>query len=215
VIFNNRADYGMGALILLYGDIRPRFFVEHVDKIERMQHHSGIITDSDDNTVKTINNMLCADYLSSVGLPPQTLKELQVMPFPFMVTYPGSAKGIIRALHYITPEGYGVFTAEMPRNASLTLCRLQHEGVLATADAALQKVAAVPEASAVFLFSCSLRHFLLGLRPLDEIKQVHEALQAKIPYHLAYSGGEICPLVDAAGQAQNHIHNYSFTACVL
>jgi hypothetical protein len=38
---------------------------------------------------------------------------------------------------------------------------------------------------------------------------------AAAPYRLWYAGGEICPAENAEGRLVNHIHNFSFAACVL
>jgi hypothetical protein len=35
-----------------------------------------------------------------------------------------------------------------------------------------------------------------------------------MPFFMAYSGGEICPVKDRIGVLQNRFHNFTFVACI-
>jgi hypothetical protein len=55
---------------------------------------------------------------------------------------------------------------------------------------------------------------MLGMNSEDELRAAVNRLgDAATPYHIGYSGGEICP-VYADGKPRNRFHNFTFTACV-
>jgi hypothetical protein len=65
------------------------------------------------------------------------------------------------------------------------------------------------------MLPCVTRYIVLHPNSDAEIKKVIEKVGDKIPYWLAYSGGEICPVRGKDGKLRNRLHNYTFSACVL
>ncbi|MDR2529851.1 MAG: FIST C-terminal domain-containing protein [Synergistaceae bacterium] len=212
-VIHNGAFYSESAsLLLMQGNIKPRFFLGSVDHFEEMRKQHGIVTESEGNTVKKINDMLFLDYFTSIGLP---ISELiyPALPVPFMANYHDGAKSVARVLHTIAPEGWGVFTAEMPVGVTIAVHRLDGNGVLATAESMARTLARLKDVSGFLIHSCALRYMLLGLRAGEEARLGLKPLHDGTPYQFSYSGGEICPLVSEAGDLLNRSHNFSFIAC--
>ena len=68
---------------------------------------------------------------------------------------------------------------------------------------------------ALFL-PCIIRYIMLAPIHDREIALVDEKMEngRYMPFSLAYSGGEICPVKDRMGVLQNRFHNFTFIACI-
>jgi hypothetical protein len=214
VIFNGAAFSDEAALLLIYGDIKPRFFVENIGDSENIQEQHGIITEADGCVLKKVNDMVFLDYISEIGLSPEIMRTVKAFPVPFKVNYNEGTKSLIRVLFSITPEGYAVFASEMPVGGSLSLQRLDYGNVVKTAESMANTLASLRGFSGAILYSCVGRNLMLGLKSNDEMCEIAKKLDADAPYLFCYAGAEICPLEDEAGALVNHSHNYSLIACV-
>jgi hypothetical protein len=213
VICNGDALSDEAALLLLCGDVRPRFFVENVSCPEDLQEQLGIITESDGCLLKRVNDMPFLEYVEDVGISSEIMRSVKVFPVPFKVNYNEGTKSLIRVLYSVTPEGYAVFASDMPMGASFSMQRFSYDSVMETVENMAEALAALPDVSGVLMYSCVGRNFRLGRRANDEMR----ALAARLggtTYHLSYANGEICPLEDETGALVNHSHNYSLVACV-
>jgi hypothetical protein len=214
VICNGEIFSDAAALLLLCGDVRPRFFVENVSRSESLQEQQGVITESDGCLLKQVNDMPFLDYIASIGVPSDVLKEIKAFPVPFKVNYNEGTKSLLRVLFSVTPEGHAVFSSEMPIGGSFSMQRLDYNSVMETVESMADSLSSLRDVSCVILHSCVSRNFLLGRRDNDELSRFAELLGEKTPYCLSYAGTEICPLEDEKGTRINHSHNYSLIACV-
>ena len=214
VIYGGAFYPDSASLLLMHGDVKPRFFLGSVDHFEEMRKQHGVVTQSEGNIVKKINDMLFLDYFTSIGLPISDL-IYPALPVPFMVNYHDGTKSVARVLHTVTPEGWGVFTAELPAGTTIAVHRLDGSGVLATAEGMVRTLARLKGVSGLLIHSCALRYMLLGLRAGEEAQVGLKPLHGSAPYQFSYSGGEICPLVNEKGALLNRSHNFSFIACAL
>jgi hypothetical protein len=76
---------------------------------------------------------------------------------------------------------------------------------IATADAA---------GKALLIFSCVGRFFAQGYNNAAEMEQTR-ALLGTVPFHLCYSGTELCPVYGKDGGLTNRSHNDTIVICVL
>ncbi|MDR2771478.1 MAG: FIST C-terminal domain-containing protein [Clostridiales Family XIII bacterium] len=214
VICNGEIFSQAAALLLLYGNVRPRFFVENVSRLESMQDLQGVITESDGYLLKRVNDMPFLDYIEAIGMSPEIMRNVKAFPVPFKVNYNEGTKSLIRILFSVTPKGDAVFAGEMPVGGSLSMQRLDYYSVMDTVESMANALISLRDVSGVLLYSCVGRNFLLGQKADDEMRRLAELLDGKISYHFCYAGSEICPLEDESGALVNHSHNYSFVACV-
>jgi hypothetical protein len=215
VFCNGETFDDAAALLLMSGNVRPRFFVENTCSSEDLLERQGLITESDGCLLKRVNDMIFLDYIRSLGISSDAINETKYYPVPFKVNYSEGTKSLIRVLFSVTPEGHAVFTSEMPVGCTFSIQHFDYNSVMQTTESMAETLGAQRDASCVFLYSCSARSFLLGRKLNDEMRKLSAFLNGKMPYQFAYSNSEICPLEDAAGAFVNYTHNYSLIACVL
>jgi hypothetical protein len=214
VILNGETFSDAAVLVFLYGDVRPRFFIENVNRAEDMQEQQGVITESDGCLLKSVNNMPFLDYIADIGISPDVLRGLKIFPVPFKVNYNEGTKSLIRVLHSVTPEGHAVFAGDMPLGGSFCLQRFDYGNVMETIEHMAHTLSSLEDVSGVMLYSCIGRSLLLGLSSSDEMRALTEILDGKMPFHFSYAGGELCPLEDENHVLMSHSHSYSLVACV-
>jgi hypothetical protein len=198
------------SLLLMHGNVKPRFFLGNVEHFKEVRQQHGIITESEGNVLKKLNGLIFSEYFAHIGLP---LRNLEIIPIPFMLTLNDGTQSIARVLHAVTPEGYGIFAGEMPEDSTIAIYQLDNRGVVATAENVTRALASLKDASGLLIHSCALRYMLLGLKWSDETRRVTQLLEDRAPYQFSYAGGEICPILNEAGNLTNRYHNFSFIAC--
>ena len=67
----------------------------------------------------------------------------------------------------------------------------------------------------MILLPCLGRNMVLAVDPLAEIDVVKNLIGDAVPWHLAYSGGECCPVYTKDGQLVNRFHNFTFIGCAI
>jgi hypothetical protein len=216
VVFNGEAYKDRLALILLYGEVKPRFYLASLSK-EKIFREKGVVTSSVGNQLKTINNISVEDYLLSLGLTKGENGAITgVNSYPFIVDYGDGATPVVRIMFAITPEGYAVCGGDIPEGAILSVGSIDgNEVVKATGDR-LREIAADGKPDVILIFSCIGRYFSLGYDNDRETAAVKKSLDAAgVPFSMTYSGGEICPTytTEGAKTMTNRFHNDTFAAC--
>jgi hypothetical protein len=201
--------------ILLYGKVQPSFFIANISE-ETAFREKGVVTASEGNQLKTVNNMPVSDYLASLGI----LKDasghiIGINSFPFIIDYHDGTQPIVRVMFAITPDGSAVCGGEMPTGATLAVGKIDAAEVLNTTDKILRQVVKQKNEGGILIFSCVGRYFALGYESLEEIKKISNALSGGIPWHLTYSGGEIAPVSGPDGKLVNRSHNDTIVMCLL
>jgi hypothetical protein len=202
------------AFILLYGNIKPSFFVAGISE-ETAFRERGVITAAAGNLLRSVNNMPVTDYLTGLGIQKDANGNLiGINSFPFILDYNDGTPPIVRVMFALTPEGSAVCGGDMPPGAALSVGKINQEEVLATTEkvlrGALQKE---PSVSGILIFSCVGRYFAQGYDSTKEMEKVRDILGSR-PWHLVYSGGELCPVVSADGHLINRGHNDTLAICL-
>jgi hypothetical protein len=213
VIYNGTAKANALALVLLKGDVRPRFYVNAIPEAN-IQKLTAVVTDSEECLVKTVNDMPFLDYLESIGISKAGILA-STGAFPIMADYNDGSKPIGRAIYSITPEGYALLGGEIPIGSTIAMANIDYMGVLETAEEAVKKAIAPGNVSALLMYPCLTRNLALGANSDDEMKKIAETLGGKYPYQICYSGGEICPVSTGDGKLLNRLHNFTYVICVL
>ena len=207
---NGKTSQETAVLGAVYNASDFKFEVASLDK-EKIRRQKAIITQSNGNILISVNGKTALEYLEEIGLTKDDLiSGLGVI--PLVVDYKDGTKPVARAVFALTPEGHVVCGGAMPQGATLALGRVDLNDVLQTTETVLQSVA--KKDSFVLSYSCLARYLILSNNFTAEAEKVKEVVNGS-PYLFAYSGGEICPLLDADGKWKNYYHNYTNVFCRL
>jgi hypothetical protein len=212
-IRNGEAYPNLLSVILLYGEVRPRFYVTSI-RDSSIQKQYARITASEGCLLKEVEGISPRKYFESLGL-----GGIDILPtITVVVNYHDGTKPAARGILSITPEGYILCAGEIPVNGSLSVATLDIGGILETAESTMVKVLSPDgeggDVNGLLIVPCLTRSIMLGINGDEEMKKVVSLINGKYPYHIIYAGGEICPM-EADDRYRNRYHNCTFTVCVL
>jgi hypothetical protein len=214
-IYNGEDSANRVVFALLYGDLRPSFFLTSFSE-DKIQKQRGVITKSKDNILMEVNNMPILDYLQSIGIQKRD-GAWTVSSFPFVIDYNDGTKPVARSIYLITAEGFAACGGNMPENATLSVGGIDYFDVMRTTGETLEHILQKKNAgsSCLLMFSCLTRYFVLAAHTTAEMDKIRDTLQDSMGYIFGYSGGEICPVYTEKGNTVNRFHNCTFVACLL
>ena len=210
-IFNGEDSTTALPMILMYGPVKPNFFVSALPD-RNISSHKAVITNSDDHRVYSVNDITLVEYFEQMGI--QLSEGPDVLTIPAIIDYGDGLKPVASAFFKIFPDGSGLTSIKAPQGATISLGEIDYEGIMETAEESILNVLDVENATGVLMFPCITRYMMSSPRSDDEMRLVIEKIGTKLPYMLAYSGGELCPVPDTDGALHNRYHNYTFVACV-
>jgi hypothetical protein len=121
VIYRGVAYPSSLALILLYGDYKPRFVLATISR-DTILGGSGIVSKSRGNQVLEIDGGPALKFLLSRGLAADENGEITDLNFfPYVVDYNDGTDPVIRVIFATTPEGDVVCLGDIPEGASLSV----------------------------------------------------------------------------------------------
>jgi hypothetical protein len=211
VIHNGRDEKKSLVMLLLHGPVNPDFIVTSIPD-KNISNRRAIITESDGCLLKKVNDMTLGDYFNSIGLATRTAQDSTTV--PLMVDYCDGSKPVALAIYSIDKDGSALCGGEMPQGASFFVGEIDYDGIIETARASVEQVLSGRAANGLLMLPCVTRYLMLAPDKDAEIKLVVDSVGDKIPYSLAYSGGEVCPVRGGDGRLRNRHHNYTFSACV-
>lgn len=214
-LYNGEDSKNTLVFALLYGDLRPSFFVTSFPE-EKIQKQRGVVTKSKDNILMEVNNMPALDYLQSVGIGKKD-DAREVSLFPFAIDCNDGTKSVGRSIYLITTEGYAVCGGHIPENATLAVGGIDYPDVVRTARETVEQILKKKKdgGSCLLMFSCLTRYFALEAHTAAEMDAIRDGLTDFPGYLFGYSGGEICPMYTDKGHVVNRFHNCTFIACLL
>ena len=201
------------SLLLVSGNVHPRFVVTSTSE-QNLHKQQAVITSSEGSVLRGVNGMSAREYLSSIGLLQGSGIEA-VSSVPFVVNYNDGSQPVARAIYALNEDGAAVCGGVMPEGGTLSIGRMDVDDILLTVGQSLEKIRQNKEINGIIMFPCLGRNMVLGVTPLSEIEKVRDILGDSLPWHLAYSGGEICPVYGAGDCTVNRFHNFTFIACAL
>jgi hypothetical protein len=202
--------------VLFYGNLAPEFFVGGLSE-EKAFREKGVVTSSRGNLLQEVNGVPVADYLASLGLEKDENGSLKgINSFPFILNYNDGTPSVIRVMFAITPDGSAVCGGKIPEGATLAVGIINKEEVLSISSVLLQRAKERSQGGgkSLLIFSCVGRYFAQGFNTDAEMNKTREIL-GNIPFHLCYSGTELCPVTGKDGKIANRIHNDSIVICLL
>lgn len=211
-VFNGVASQSAVAVLLMWGDISPRFFYSEMSE-QYIQRQRAVITKSQGSMLMEVNNMPLIEYLETIGVTKGRGTEA-LGGVPFLIDFGDGTRPVARGIHTITPEGYALCGGLMPENATLAIGSVERDDVLRLTRETLEAALRDQGANGILLCPCASHFLVLGAASQEQKDIIKDMIPEGIPYQLCYSGGEICPAYDQAGEAHNRFHSYTFTACV-
>jgi hypothetical protein len=215
-IMGDKAFRDRYVFVLLYGKVEAEFFMGGISR-EKAFREKGVVTSSHGNLLRGVNGVSVADYLISLGLEKDENGVIRgINSFPFILDYNDGTPPIIRVMFAITPDGSAVCGGYIPEGASLTVGVINAEEVLTISSILLKTVKekAWKEGKSLLIFSCVGRYFAQGYNVNAEMDKIQEIL-GDTPFHLCYSGTELCPTIGKDGKTANRSHNDTIVICVL
>jgi hypothetical protein len=197
-------------MIAMCGALAPKFLITRIGEVDILTR-SAVITESKGNEVLRINGMSAVSYLESVGL--ATGGKLDgITSMPMALTL-GDGSRVIRIPYKTAGNGAVICFASTPQGAKVNFCR-GDENYVAESATTLMKEIAEEKPHAVLLFSCIARDWVTGVYGDDTLQRFVD-ITGNIPFAMACSGGEICPVSSVGGATVNRLNNFSLIACLL
>ncbi|MDR2199556.1 MAG: FIST C-terminal domain-containing protein [Deltaproteobacteria bacterium] len=217
VLFNGEAFDDRMSILLIYGDVKPRFFRGSFSE-EKHLKDKGVITSSKNNRILTINDYPAKDYFLQMGLSEDEAGNL-LFPelFPLIMDLNDGSLPYVRAMLTNLEDGSVILNSGVKRGATISVSNIDVSELQASVDKTLESMKAEKDYTFAVFHSCAARYFVAFSYDAEmEIKAIKKHLggENKLPYIFCYSGGEICPFRNRDGSLTNRIHTYSFTCCV-
>jgi hypothetical protein len=205
------------AFVLVYGDVKPRFFLGTISE-EKFMKSKGIVTEVRDGMILAgVSGKKARDFFIELGLSVDEQGSL-LFPalFPLSVDYNDGSAPILRAMITPLPDGSIILAGDVAPGATLSVSTVDAEEVRQVAQKTLDEVAAEEGGSAILIHSCAARYHVAETVDRElEMEIVRSRLDSRGGYFITYSAGEICPVPNQAGILENRFHNFTIIACII
>ena len=213
-IYNGECFRDCMAFFLIAGNVKPRFVVAATSE-QNLRKQQAVITSSDGCLIREINNKTAREYFSSIGMSEGRGME-GMSSVPFVVDYGDGSQPVARAIFGLNEDGSAMCGGYMPEGSTLSIGRMDEEDILLTAQTSIDELLSAEAINGIILFPCLGRNMVLVMDPLAEIDIVRQHIGDRVPWHLAYSAGECCPVYFAQdGRLANRFHNFTFIGCAV
>jgi len=213
VIHNGESYKECLSFLLISGNVSPKFVVTSTSD-QNLRKQQAIITSSDGSLLRQVNNITAKEYFESIGM--VSGKGIEGMSsVPFVVDYNDGTQPVARAIYGLNEDGSALCGGIMPEGGMLYIGRMDVEDILLTADSSSKSLLDKNGLCGIVMFPCLGRNMVLAMDPMSEIEVVRNIVGDKVPWHLAYSGGECCPVYKKDGQTANRFHNFTFIGCAI
>jgi FIST N domain./FIST C domain. len=210
VIFNDKVERDIYAIIVASGNIHPTF-VHASFSPQFIFPYTATITKTEGNLLKEIDGAPVLQYLEKIGLAKSGKVTDLLHSIPFILDYAGEGIPVSRVLLSWSKDGYGICGGLMPEGTTFNLGMWDESDVIATTVQTIERALQDKNASTLILHSCLARSYALGTKVLLETEKINVKIAERVPYIFSYSGGEICPVRNAANA--NRFHNNTVIAC--
>jgi hypothetical protein len=209
--YNGEAYPASMALAVLTGSAAPEFLSVSVNE-KNILKQKAVVTGTNRNILRSINNMPAVKYLESIGLVKGgSIGGLASMPF---VVYLEDGSILTRACIGADEEGALILCGAVPLNSTIALATMGFEDVIGSTGSKITEALGAAKGRGLLLYSCAARNWALGMQTMAEHEKAKECL-GDAAYNFVYSGGEIFPSRIGGGRVVNHLQNNSLIICVL
>jgi hypothetical protein len=199
---------------MVYGDIKPQFFIATISD-DKILDKSALVTKSAGHVLMEVNDRPVVEYFEGLGLTKASETAYAMTSLPFMLDYNDGTPWVSKVFIGLSPEKYAICAGAMPEGSTLYIGVFDKNDVIHTSEEAVEKaLGAAAGASCLLIYSCISRSMSLGADQSMELDLIKGKVSGKLPFMMAYSGGEICPTLISEEKATNRFHNNAFIACV-
>ena len=203
------------SLILIYGDVTPKFFIAHISE-SRLLDKSAVVTKSEGHVLMEVNDRPIINYLEDLGLVEASESQYAMSTVPFLLDYEDGTPRVSKVFIMLTPEKYALCAGAMPEGSTLYMTVTNKDDVILTTGEAVDTILKeCGGASLLLAYSCICRSITLGSDQFKELELLREKVGLTLPFMMANSGGEICPTQLSDNKAINRFHNNAFIACLI
>jgi len=203
------------AMILVYGDIHPRFFVANISK-SRILEKKAVVTKSAGSVLMEVNGRPVIDFFKDLGLVQASETQYAMSNLPFLLDYNDGTPRVSKIFVALSPEKYAICAGAMPQGSTLYMTVADKDDVMLTTGEAVDIILKdIDKSSVLLVYSCISRSMTLGAEQFREMELISQKIGGKLPFMTANSGGEICPTQISEGKAINRFHNNAFIACLI
>jgi hypothetical protein len=213
-IFNGDHYPDRLTMILLRGDVQPRFF-SHSLPGETHLNKKFTITGAEGNRIISIEGKPAVKYMEELGLINQATVDV-FYAFPIMVDDGSGEPPRAITISQVDADGTLVSEQDIPSGGTANVGAISREMVMASTRNLINRIKGETERhDGLILISCFSR--VLALQdPLEEINLVIKQLRDwPVPFVFFSSGGEICPTPNEKDEMANNFHQFTLVACVL
>ncbi|MDR3136415.1 MAG: FIST C-terminal domain-containing protein [Coriobacteriales bacterium] len=216
-LFNGEHYNDRMILTLIWG-VEPRFYSANIAP-NKIMGTPVLITESAGPFLIAVNDRPIAEYLADLGLAQLAEHGYAMSSMPFLLDYGDGTEPISRVFIALTPDGKVILNGSAPAGLQLTVGAFDKEDALQTTqiavDDALMHAQDSPKHALMLAYSCIARSMALGADFLLELEQTQNQVANKIPFMMAYSGGEYCPTNVQNGASTNRFHNNALIICTI
>lgn len=198
------------SLLMIGGAVEPRFLSIYTTGQNAMLQKARV-TLAEGSLMKEIDGAPARDYLMDMGLTKgQDVVGLTCV--PFLVDFGDGTPPATRAIYSINAEGHALMGGDLPSGSTLAIGTLDPGEVQTTAKTLAAAALELEGLAGLVFFPCIGRNMVLGADLLAEARVIDQVIANRVPWHLAYSGGEVCPVYRENGQPTNRFHNFTLVA---
>jgi hypothetical protein len=202
------------ALLLMYGNVKPRFFLATISK-EKVLDRSALITASEGHVLKEVNGKPVTKYFEDMGLTKASETAYALTSLPFMLDYGDGTPLVARVFIGLNENKEAICAGAMPKGDTFYMAVFDKDDVLLTTSSTISAaLEAGGDIAGMLIYSCLSRSMTLASDQFAETDIVTEKTAGRFPFMLAYSGGEICPTKTSEDTAVNRFHNNTCIVCV-
>lgn len=218
-VFNGSALQSELSYLLIFGDVKPRFFVGSAPKRSLLITTEMVVTRCENGIIQEINDKLAANFFESLELSKDGKLNKGIDFLPILVSVKdkdGKSRTFVRAIIELNSQGFAICRGNIPKGAVLSFASLLKNDILQATKNVVLDISKEDNINAALVFSCIIRQMNIGADLLRELSYIKDSLQDKVEFISSYSGGEISPVTYNNEEiSQNSFHNYSIVACVL
>ncbi len=216
-VFNNELFRNRFVMLLISGDVNPRFYMGSIGESDIVLPEIGQITKAEKNILYEINDMSAGDFFESYGFQIGGDHNAAILTSTMMLDYKspdGTTRKVARAI--FTMQGdKGICLSNIQEGHTISIAHATPDTVMTTAAEVVEKIKEENQGGTILIYTCMARRYALLGNPLKEFQFLSDELKDDYTFLAACSSGEICPITVDDETADNQEHNHTIVVCVL